>query len=321
MTKLRTKWHFSKQEISWILYDVGNSAFVLVIVTTIMPLFFKDVLAAELSDTESTALWGYGNAAASLIVALLAPLLGTFSDFESTRKKVFCGLLSGGLMFTLLLTTTGPGDWQVALLLFVLARICWACANVVYDSFLIEVAGSKRMDQLSAHGFGWGYFGSVIPFLLIIWLIFSAMSGSANDTLPIAETQTAFAIVVVWWLTFAIPLLRNVSQHYSVKKPRQPVRAAFFQIRDTLRKIRKKKSIVTFLAAYFFYIDGVGTIISMAAVYGRDLNFSATQLIIVVLFIQIIAFPCALIYSRLSAVIYTKRLLMAGISIYCVITL
>ena len=320
MTTTRAKWHFTKQEISWILYDVGNSAFVLVIVTAIMPIFFKDVLAGSLSDTQSTALWGYANAAASLILALCAPLLGTFSDFESTRKKVFTILLMGGLLFTFLLATTGQGEWQIALLFFVFARICWAGANVVYDSFLVEVASTGRIDQLSAQGFGWGYIGSVIPFLLGMWLIFSAMSGSESDLLPIHETQLTFIVVAVWWLLFSLPLLKNVRQNNYIPKPRYPLKSAFLQIWQTLKKIRQHRPAFMFLVAYFFYIDGVDTIISMAAVYGRDLDFSATQLISVILFIQIIAFPCALIYSRLAGVVSTKKLLLSGIFVYCIIT-
>ena len=203
---------FSRQEISWIIYDVGNSAFVLVLVTTIMPIYFKDVLATSLSPTESTAMWAYANAIAAAIVAIFAPVIGTYSDFQSTRKPVFSVLLLTGLLFTCLLATVQQGDWLMALLYFVIARCSWAGANIVYDSFLLEVTSTERIDKVSAHGYGWGYIGSVIPFLVIIGLIFSAMSDAGSNILPIQETQWSLYIVTAWWLLFSLPLLKYVHQ-------------------------------------------------------------------------------------------------------------
>ncbi len=309
----------TKEEKSWIIYDIGNSAFVLIIVTTIMPIFFKDVVATNLTGAQSTAYWGYANSIASLILAILAPILGTLGDFRGNKKKLLFGLLAAGWVVTALLTQIGPGDWLIALVLYICARLSWAGGNVLYDSLLVDVAAKERMDRVSALGFAWGYIGSVVPLLMVVGLILSGMD-MAKGTLPVSETQWSFLIVAVWWLVFSIPLLRNVPQRYFLPKPSQPLLAAFRQLAETFKKLRQHRAAFTFLLAYFFYIDGVDTIITMAAVYGRDLEFSPTTLIIVILFIQIVAFPFALWVSRLADRIDSRKLILLGISIYTVIT-
>lgn len=309
----------NKQELSWILYDVGNSAFVLVMVTAIMPIYFKDVAAATMGDTQSTAYWGYANSTASLILALLSPVIGTLSDFQHLKKRVFVFLWLIGLACTLLLSLIDAGNWLLCLFFFVIARICWAGANIVYDSFLVDVAGPKRMDQLSSYGFGWGYIGSVIPFLAIIALIMAAMK-NPDAPLPIAETQIAFVIVALWWAVFTLPLIKNVPQQYWQPITFNPVKASFKRILNTLKSIRSHRDAFVFLIAYFFYIDGVGTVITMSMAYGRDLQFSATMLITVILFIQVIAFPFVMLFSKLAGKLSTKKVLLFGIYAYCIAT-
>ncbi len=309
----------TKEQKSWIAYDIGNSAFVLVIVTTIMPIFFKDVVASDLPPTESTAYWAYANSFASLILALLAPILGTLGDFQGNKKKILMGLLTAGWIFTALLTQIGPGDWLMALLLYICARLSWAGGNVLYDSFLVDVAEKNQMDRVSALGFAWGYIGSVAPLLMVVGLILTG-TDAQSGTLPVSETQWGFLIVSIWWLAFSLPMLRNVKQRYALPQPAHPLRASFRQLASTFRKLRQHRAAFTFLLAYFFYIDGVDTIITMAAVYGRDLDFSPTTLIAVILFIQIVAFPFAFGVSRLADQVDSRRLIMLGILIYAVIT-
>lgn len=319
MQKSLKNWSLNKQELSWVLYDVGNSAFVLVMVTTIMPIYFKDVAAANMGDTLSTAYWGYANSIASLILALLSPIIGTLSDFQNFKKRVFVFLWSVGLACTLLLSVVSAGDWLLCLFFFVIARVCWAGENIVYDSFLVDVAEHKRMDQLSSYGFGWGYIGSVVPFLAIIALIMAAME-SPDAPLPATEARIAFVIVALWWAAFTIPLIRNVPQQYWQPSTLNPVKASFKRVWNTLRSIRAHREAFVFLTAYFFYIDGVGTVITMAIAYGRDLQFSATMLIVVILFIQVIAFPFVLLFSKLAEKVSTKKMLLFGIYVYCITT-
>ncbi len=315
---MRERLKMTKEEFSWVLYDVGNSAFVLVMVTAIMPIFFKDVAASHLPGAVSTANWGFANSTASLILALLSPILGAMADYRQRKKLFFLFFLCLGISFNLALPFVGQGQWLLCLLLFVIARVGWAGANVFYDAFIIDVTTKERMDTISARGYAFGYIGSVIPFLMVIGLILSA--GMA-DGLPVRETQIGFGIVALWWLLLSIPAIKNLKQHHYLPPSPAPVTDSFKRLWQTLSEIRKHKQAFLFLAAYFFYIDGVGTIISMSTAYGRDLGFGVTLLIVVLLFIQIVAFPFALLFGRLAAIFTTRRMLLAGIGVYCLVTL
>jgi len=309
--------HMTREERDWILYDVANSAFVLVMVTAIMPIYFKDVMATDLPAHVSTANWGFANAAASLILALMAPVLGAMADYPGRKKQFFVAFLLLGLLFNLALPLLPAGQWLLCLLLFVLARVGWAGANIFYDAFLVDVTSHERMDLISTRGYGYGYIGSVIPFVAVIGLILAAGDGG---TLPATPARIGFVLVALWWLLFSLPALRTLRQVYALPASSTPIRDSFRRIVHTCAEIRRYPQVFLFLLAYFFYIDGVDTIISMATAYGRDLGFSVPLLIAVLLFIQIVAFPFALLYGRLATRFSTKAMLMAGILIYCVVT-
>ncbi|MDK9706041.1 MAG: MFS transporter [Desulforhopalus sp.] len=308
----------SREELSWVLYDVGNSAFVLVMVTAIMPIFFKDFAAATMSGVESTANWGFANSAASLILAVLAPVLGAMADFQGRKKRFFLFFLFQGIAFTLLLVFVGRGQWLLCLILFVLARVGWAGANIFYDAFLPDVTTRERMDLISARGYGYGYIGSVLPFLVIIGILLG--SGMAGG-LPAGPSKVGFVIVALWWLALSLPAIKNLKQVHCLPGGTQPVRQSFRQLYRTFQDIRRYKQAFLFLAAYFFYIDGVDTIISMSTAYGRDLGFGVTLLIVVLLVIQIVAFPFALLFGKLAGLTSTRRMIFVGIGIYCLATL
>jgi UMF1 family MFS transporter len=228
--------------------------------------------------------------------------------------------LGCGLLFTMLLTAVDQGQWLLCLSLFIAARVGWAGANLFYDAFIVDVTSRERMDQISAEGYAWGYIGSIFPFLLIIALLLTAPE-KTGETLPVFRAKMGFFIVVLWWLAFSIPMLRNVRQTFFIPPSPRPVRESFRRLFWTFRDIRRHQKIFLFLIAYFFYIDGVGTIITMSTAYGRDLGFGAPFLIGVILFIQIIAFPFALIYGRLARRTSARRMILAGIGVYCLITL
>ena len=317
-----TNQRMTKEERSWILYDAGNSAFVLVMVTAIMPLFYKEVAAANLPGAVSTAYWGYANSAASLVLALLAPFLGAMADYRQRKRLFFLGFLALGLSFNIALGFIGYGQWLICLAFFILARVGWAGANIFYDALLIDVTTRERLDIISTRGYGFGYIGSVIPFVIVIALI---MSDGMAEGLPIMKTRFGFFVVALWWLLLSLPAIKNIKQQ-NYKKPQLttatlPVPQGFKRLWQTLQEIRRHKQAFLFLVAYFFYIDGVGTIISMATAYGSDLGFGASMLIVVLLFIQIIAFPFALLFGRLATVYSTRKILLAGICIYLVVTL
>ena len=308
----------TREERSWVLYDVANSAFVLVMVTALMPIYYKDVIAASQPAAVSTANWGFANAAASLALALLAPVLGAMADYPGRKKAFFVAFLLLGLAFTLTLPLVAPGQWLLCLTLFLLARVGWAGANLFYDAFLVDVASPGRMDLISSRGYAWGYIGSVIPFVAIIGLLFA---GGMDHGLPVRETRIGFVLVALWWLLFSLPAIRCLRQLHSLPAQPAPVRDSFRRLGQFVGEVRRHPRVFVFLLAYFFYIDGVDTIISMATAYGRDLGFSPTLLIAVLLFIQIVAWPFALLYGRLAARFSTRRMLMAGIGVYVLVTL
>jgi MFS transporter, UMF1 family len=311
----------TRTERSWILYDVANSAFVLVAVTAVGPLFFKDVVSQGVDPNLSTANWGYANSLASLLLAVTAPIMGTIADYRGLKKRFFIAFLCIGIGFTFLMPTVSVGDWLWFLAVFVIARFGYAGANVFYDSFLVDVTEKDRMDWVSSSGYAWGYIGSVIPFLAALALIFREMSQTGGASISAFSGRMAFIIVAVWWLVLSVPILRHVRQNHYLEPGRYPIRDSFGRLAKTLREVRKHKRAFLFLAAYFFYIDGVDTIITMCTVYGRDSGLGTTVLILAILMIQIVAFPFALVYGKLAARFSAHTMLFIGIGVYAALTL
>lgn len=311
---------YNKIEKSWIMYDVANSAFTLIIITTIMPIFFKDIASRGVDNAVSTSYWGFANSTASIILAFLAPLIGSFADIKGKKMKFFAMFFSFGMVFTLALLSLKEGDWVMCIIFFVAARVGWSGANLFYDSFLTDVTTNEKMDDVSASGFGWGYIGSVIPFLAIIAIVFMWKTPNQTGAVSLNAAKASFFIVALWWGLFSIPFFRNVRQKYYIEQNGNYVKESFARLFNTFREISKYKNIAIFLAAYFFYIDGVGTIISMAAVYGRDIGLSATLLISAILLIQIIAFPSSILFGKLAKKTSAKTMIYTGIVIYSIIT-
>lgn len=305
----------TKEERSWVFYDVANSAFTLIVVTTIMPIFFSSVAAANLAPSRATAMWGYVNSFASLLLAVAAPVLGAISDYPGNKRRLFLTFLASGVGMTFLFMSIGEGMANYALVLYTIGFIAYSGANLVYDSFLTDITTDDRMDAVSTRGFAWGYIGSVVPFLLVLYLsLFPDIVGGS-----LTATRISFAITAVWWLGFSIPMTRNVRQNYTVDRDPHPVKDAFRRVGKTFGEIREHKEAFVFLIAYFFYIDGVDTIIRMATVYATEIGFDQSQLIIVILAIQVVAFPFALLYGRLAKRFGTRPMLFAGIAVYFVI--
>jgi len=309
----------TREEKSWILYDVANSAFILTIATAIMPIFFKNVAARGVDSAISTANWGLANSFASLLLALIAPFLGTLADYQGWKKRFFLGFMFLGVIFTLLLTVPGEGDQGLCLFLYIAAYIGYAGANVFYDSFIVDVTSDKKMDWISASGFAWGYIGSAVPFILGMILI-QAPSLAGLDS-PLQATRAAFVITALWWLIFSIPMIRNVHQRHFIPTSANPLRGSLRRLTATFREIRQYRQAFLFLLAYFFYIDGVDTIIRMATAYGVDIGMTTTQLLTIILAIQILAFPFALLYGKLASYLGTKPMLYSGLGVYVIIVL
>jgi len=304
---------------SWILYDVANSAFILVMVTAVMPIFFKEYAAIGLDKTAATANWGFANSIAALVLAVSAPVLGTIADYKNFKKPFFLNFFLLGVAVTFLLATVQQGAWLYCLSLFILGRIGFAGANLFYDAFLPDVASRREMDRLSAQGFAWGYIGSVIPFVTVIALLFT---GGQNDgAFPADLAKIGFAIVGCWWFLLTIPFLKNVRQRYHVPLPANPFSTSIQRLLSTFADIRNHQQTFLFLLAYFFYIDGVDTIITMAGAYGIDIGLPAPTLIMAILMIQIVAFPFTLFYGKMAERFSTKNVLLSGICVYVLVTI
>ena len=310
----------TRPEKSWILYDVANSAFVLIVTTTLMPIFFKVHAASNMTADRATAYWGFTVAAASLIVAVSAPFLGTLADFRGYKKKMLTVAVSVGVLATLMLTLVRPGQWLLCLVLYAVARIGFSGANIFYDAFLVDVTTDDRMDRISAYGYGWGYIGSVIPFLASMAALFMAKGLLRADHFPVMGFTAAFALTAVWWAVFSIPILKDVQQSHFTASSKRPLPDSARTLINTLKEVGRHKNIAVFLLAYFFYIDGVHTIISMALAYGLDQRLSQTVLISVVLFIQVLGWPCAILFGLLAARVSAKFMIQAGIGVYCLLT-
>ncbi len=295
MAKRGTK--LTALERSWILYDVGNSAFVLMC-ATLIPIFFN-ALAEEggLSSVEYLAYWGYATSVVTLVTALLSPVLGALADTKGFKKPIFMLCLGVGVVGCCVMGFAR--QWLPFLMIFVLAKIGYSGSLVYYDSMLSDVTTPERMDDLSSRGYAWGYIGSCIPFVVCLALVLGA---GAIGLSQLTALSLALLITAVWWLAVTLPLLRRYRQlHYAAESREHAVRQSFARIGHTLRHLHEDKQVFWFLLAFFCYIDGVYTIIDMATAYGTALGLDTTGLLLALLLTQVVAFPSALVFGRLSA--------------------
>ena len=312
----------NKQAVwSWAFYDWANSAYSTTVMAGFFPLFFKEYWADPNNPTHSTFYLGMANSIASLVVAALAPLLGSVADQGSAKKKFLILFAFFGVIMTGGLWMVAQGNWQMAVFFYVLATIGFASGNVFYDALLPGLASEERVDVVSSLGFGLGYLGGGLLFLVNVFMylkpeIFGIPDGAT-------AIKLSFLSVAVWWAVFTIPLILFVPEpkNYDTVDFKNAVRMGWIQLVQTFKEIRNMKVVGTFLLAYWFYIDGVDTIIRMAVDYGMSLNFPGESLIIALLIVQFVAFPAALIYGWLASKIGTKTAIMVGIIAYSFITL
>lgn len=300
----------TKQEKSWILYDVANSAFILLVSTTI-PIMFRSLAEAQGVDSaHATGLWGLVTSVAVLILAVLSPILGALADYRGMKKKLFTAFLVLGLAGLLSLCVTT--DWMAYMLLFVVARVGYSACNVFYDSMLVDVTTDQRMDKISSYGYALGYIGSCIPFIVGLGLIFIKPFGLET----MEATQISFLITALWWLGMSIPLLKNVKQVHALENRADKLSHVFRRLRETMKKVRKNKKLFFFTLAYFCYIDGVYTIISMATAYGGEVGISETSMVLALLLTQFVAFPFAILSGYLAERVGSLKLIKLFILIY-----
>lgn len=301
----------NEKEKRWILYDVGNSAFVL-LVATIIPIYFNYLAGkAGLSDVDYLAYWGYAASICTVIVAILGPILGTIADTKGYKKPIFMiSILIGTIACSLLGLMV---QWMAFLIVFLIAKVGFSASLIFYDSMLSDITDEERMDYVSSQGYAWGYIGSCVPFVLCLVIVLG------SDPLGIRmETAMgiAFVLVAVWWLLMSLPLLKNYEQKYYVEKKPHAIAQSFKRLGETFKNMKEEKQVFMFLLAFFFYIDGVYTIIDMATAYGSALGLDSTGLLLALLVTQIVAFPCAIIFGNLSYRIRTEKLITVCIFAY-----
>ena len=305
----RSEKRFTKAEKSWIMYDWANSIYATNIMAAIFPIYF----AMQANET-GNKLYGFAVSAAALVVALLAPILGAIGDFSGMKKKLFAGFLVLGLVFTAVMAAFE--DWRLMLVGFILSRIGFSGSCLFYDSFLTDITTPERMDRVSSWGYAMGYIGgSTIPFIISI-----AVMLLMNQS--VLSYKIAILIVVVWWAVFSIPFLKNVKQQYSVEDaPQALAKEAFRNAWKTFKDILKDKKILFFIIAYFFYIDGVDTIISMATNYGETLGLGAIGMILALLVTQIVAVPFSILFGNLAKKVGAMKMIAIAVCVYFVITI
>lgn len=305
----RSEKRFTKAEKSWIMYDWANSIYATNIMAAIFPIYF----AMQANET-GNKLYGFAVSAAALVVAVLAPILGAIGDFSGMKKKLFAGFLVLGLVFTAVMAAFE--DWRLMLVGFILSRIGFSGSCLFYDSFLTDVTTPERMDRVSSWGYAMGYIGgSTIPFIISI-----AVMLLLNQS--VLSYKIAILIVVVWWAVFSIPFLKSVKQQYSVEDaPQALAKEAFRNAWKTFKDILKDKKILFFIIAYFFYIDGVDTIISMATNYGETLGLGAIGMILALLVTQIVAVPFSILFGNLAKKVGAMKMIAIAVCVYFVITI
>ena len=305
------KFKLTSLEKKWVLYDVGNSAFTMM-VSTIFPIYFNALAeGAGISDVDYLAYWGYATSVCTLIVAILGPTLGAIADTKNFKKIVFSISMGIGVFGCILLGFLSSWIWFLGV--FVLAKTGYSASLIFYDAMLTDVTEPERMDSVSSHGYAWGYIGSCIPFIACLGIVLGAGSlGIGTQTSMIL----AFVITALWWLCSSIPLLRSYRQKYFSDADGHVVRNSFKRLGRTFIELTKEKHIFIFLLAFFFYIDGVYTVIDMATAYGQALGLDSTGLLLALLVTQIVAFPCVLIFSRLVKKIKPEAIITICIAAY-----
>ena len=306
----------TKLEKSWILYDVANSAFIL-LVSTLLPIYF-DYLADKggLSESDYLAYWGYAGSVATILVAVLGPVCGTLADQRGFKKPLFVLSMVLGVAGCAMLGVAW--NWLSFLVIFVIARVGYNSSIVFYDAMLPEITTYEKMDRVSTLGYALGYIGSVIPFAVcLVAVLGSDIFGISQITALIIS----FVITALWWAVCSLPLVKRYRQTAFSNRVGNPVASTFRQLANSFKEAKKHKHIFVYLIAFFFFIDGVYTIIDMATAYGKSLGLDTTGLLLALLVTQIVAFPCSILFGRFSAKYDTGLLIKICIVCYTGIAL
>lgn len=300
---------------AWIMYDWANSAFATTIMAAVLPVYYASVAGSTLPGNTATVYWAYTTSISLLAAAVLSPILGAVADFSGSKKRFLTIFMLLGVAGTALLYFVRTGDWLMASLFFVVGEIGFAGSLVFYDSLLPHIAHPEEIDQVSSRGYAMGYLGGGI--LLAVNL---AMIMLAPPEMTGLMTRLSFLSVAVWWFVFSIPLLRTVSEPPRRVLPSEvgqnPVTVSFRRLVQTFRDIRRYRDLFIFLVAFWFYNDGIGTIIKMATIYGAEIGIGQTALIGTLLMVQFVGIPFAYLFGWLAKKIGTKQSIYLSLLVY-----
>jgi UMF1 family MFS transporter len=311
-----------KMILSWCFYDWANSAFATTIMAAVLPVFYSSVAGANLNKTTASSYWGYTNTIAMLIVAFTAPILGALADHSGIKKRFLASFAGMGVVSTAMLVLVGKGDWFLASLLYIIGMVGFSGGNNFYDSLLPHVAGEKDIDRISSYGYALGYLGGGILLAFNLSMILKPHWFGIPD----AEwgTRYSFLTVGVWWTLFSIPILKNVPEPPIVPIPGEssnPLQASFQRLSLTFHNLRQYREAFKFLVAFWLYNDGIGTIISMAVIFGAEISIPQAHLIGSILAVQFIGIPFSILFGRLAGWMGTKRMIFLGLTVYTGISL
>ena len=334
MVKKLTK-GLSKEEKSWILYDWSSQGFVMIVMTVIFSLYFgqaattaliggEDAVARACAETidqaaaQGSAYLSWANTVVTVIVGLMAPVLGTLSGYKGKKKLIFTFLAYIGILGTIGLALVPENMWWLLLVVFAIASVGFSGSNKIYDAFLVDVSPKENMNKVSTLGFGFAYVGGALPFILSMPFVILAELDAINMQVVTAY-RISFWIAALWWIGFSIPMFRNVKQQIGVDEEPQYIRKSFIRVWETFLDIKQHKAILIFLVAFFLYSDGLGSIIRLAVIFGGTLGLGAINLMMVLLVTQFVAFPSAIIYGRMSERVGAKKVIYFGLFTYCIV--
>lgn len=308
--------------LSWCLYDLANSAFATTVMAAVLPSFYSSVAGAGLSKTQASGYWGYTNTAAMLIVAAIAPVLGAVADHGGKKKVFLAGFAVLGIISSAALYSVGRGDWELASLLYILGMVGFSAGNNFYDSLLPHIARPDEINRISSYGYALGYLGGGLLLAVNLSMILAPGYWGLGDAE--AGVRWSFVTVAVWWAVFSIPLLRFVPEPPIRPIPgesRRPLRAGLQRLSITFRNLRQHREAFKFLVAFWLYNDGIGTIISMAVIFGAEIHIAQEQLIGAILAVQFIGIPCSLFFGYLAGKIGARPSILLGLTVYTGIAL
>ena len=318
---------------SWVMYDWGNSAFATTIMAAVLPIYYSSLVTkdAGLPENIGTAYWGYTTSIAMLIIAILSPILGAIADFQGSKKKMLTIFMLIGVTGTALLYLVGIGEflheknYLAASIFFIIGNIGFAGSLVFYDSLLPHITRPDEVDQVSTRGYAMGYLGGGLLLAINLGMIMAIPKLFQDESLTALMTRLSFVTVAIWWFVFTIPLLRNIHEPprriLSGEEKFNPLQASFSRLRQTFREIRQYRDLFLFLIAFWLYANGIGTIISMAAIYGTELKIDSTWLIGTLLMVQFVGIPFSFLFGWLARRIGTKQSIYISLAIYTCIAI